>query len=632
MQYSLERRGLLNFSCMKAVFSAAISVAILAAQGVDYVKANYTKYEYDVPMRDGVKLFTAVYLPKDASQKYPILLLRTPYSVSPYGVDRYRGSVGPSEKFARDGYIVIYQDVRGRWMSEGEFMQVRPHKPSKRGPQDIDESTDTYDTIDWLVKNIPNNNGRVGLWGISYPGFYAAMGAIDAHPALKASSPQAPVCDWFIGDDWHHNGAFFLPHAWRWMSGNDRPRPVPTSKSGTPFDYGTPDGYRFFLNLGPLANANEKHFKHELAFWNDMMKHPNYDEFWQARNMRPHLKNLKPAMMTVGGWFDAENLFGALETYRSAEKQSPGATNILVMGPWYHGQWAGDSGEKLGFVPFNSKTSEFYRDNIEFPFFQYHLKQKGEMKLPEAYVFETGTNHWRGYDAWPPRNAREKTLWFHAGGKLAFDPPTDASGYDEYISDPSRPVPVIGSTAISMTREYMVEDQRFAATRPDVLIYETGVLKEDITFAGPAHVTLHTSTSGTDSDFIVKLIDVYPDDFPDPSPNPSNVRMGGFQQLVRGEPFRGRFRNSFEKPVPFPPNEPVKIEYVMPDSYHTFRRGHRIMVQVQSTWFPLVDRNPQKFVDNIFVSKESDFQKATQRVYRARNLASFLKVLVLENK
>jgi putative CocE/NonD family hydrolase len=615
---------------MKAIAGWLLVPSLLVAQGLEFVKANYTKYEFEIPMRDGVKLYTAVYAPKDQSQKYPILMQRTPYSIPPYGADNYRANLGPSEKLARDLYIFVYQDVRGRWMSEGEFVQVRPHVPAKRGSKDIDESSDTYDTIDWLVKNVPNHNGRAGLWGISYPGFYAAMGAIDAHPALKASSPQAPVCDWFIGDDWHHNGAFFLQHAFRWMSGNDRPRPAPTRKRGEPFDYGTPDGYKFYLTGGPVADINEKHLKNELAFWNEMMRRPNYDEFWKARDMRPHLKNMKPAMMTVGGWYDAENLFGALKTYESSEKQSPGAFNILVMGPWYHGQWAADSGERLGFVAFNSKTSEYYREHIEFPFFQHFLKQKGDMKLSEAHVFETGSNQWRAYDAWPPKAARERTLYFRAGGKLSFEPPPESAGFDEYLSDPSRPVPVINSTAIGMTREYMVEDQRFAATRPDVLVYETEPLKEDLIIAGPITASLHVSTSGTDSDFIVKLIDVYPDDFPDPQPNPANVRMGAFQQLVRGEPFRGRFRESFEKPVPFPPNEPVKIEYVLPDSYHNFRRGHRIMIQVQSTWFPLVDRNPQKFVENIFHAKASDFTRATQRVYRARNLASLVKVMALE--
>ncbi len=615
---------------MKTIAGWLLVPCLLAAQGLEFVKANYTKYEFEIPMRDGVKLFTAVYAPKDASQTYPIMMLRTPYSIPPYGVDHYRANLGPSAKLARDLYIFVYQDVRGRWMSEGDFLQVRPHKPVKNGPRDIDESTDTYDSIDWLVKNVPNNNGRAGLWGISYPGFYAAMGAIDAHPALKASSPQAPVCDWFIGDDWHHNGAFFLQHAFRWMSGNDRPRPAPTRKPNTPFDYGTPDGYKFYLTSGTVSDINEKHLKHELVFWNEMMKHPNYDEFWKARNMRPHLKNMKPAMMTVGGWYDAENLFGALKTYESSEKQSPGAFNMLVMGPWYHGQWAGDTGERLGFVPFNSKTSEYYRDNIEFPFFQHFLKQKGDHKLSEAHVFETGTNQWRAYDAWPPKAARERTLYLRAGGKLSFEAPTEAAGFDEYISDPAKPVPVINSTAIGMTREYMVEDQRFAATRPDVLVYATEPLKEDVVVAGPMTASLHVSTSGTDSDFIVKLIDVYPDDFPDNQPNPANIRMGAFQQLVRGEPFRGRFRQSFESPLPFPPNEPVKIEFVLPDSYHSFRRGHRIMIQIQSTWFPLVDRNPQKYVENIYMSKEADFIRATQRVYRARNLASFLRVLTIE--
>ncbi len=618
----------MNPSRLAVLMAVGALPCLLISQGQEYVKTHYTKYEYEIPMRDGVKLFTAAYLPKDASQKYPILISRTPYSVAPYGADHYRDALGPWEKFAREGFIFVYQDVRGRFLSEGEFADVRPHRPVKNGPKEFDESTDTWDTIDWLIRRIPNHNGRVGIWGISYPGFYAAMGMIDAHPALKAASPQAPVSDWFIGDDFHHNGALFLAHSFHWQVHNDKPRPQPTTKRPPPFEYGTPDGYRFYLEAGTLTNINEKHLKHEIAFWNEMMRHPNYDEFWKARNLLPHLRNIKPAVMTVGGWFDAEDLYGALKVYEHTEKGSPGAANLLVMGPWSHGGWARGEGSSLAQVRFGSKTAEFYRESIEFPFFLQALKQKGEMKLPEAYVFETGANLWRQFDAWPPRPARPVNFHLGAGGRLLRQATGDAEGFDEYLSDPARPVPVINSVSIAMTRDYMIEDQRFAATRPDVLVYETETLNEDVVIAGPVTASLHVSTTGTDSDWVVKLIDVYPPDFPDPQPNPANVRMGGYQQLVRGEPMRGRFRNSFEKPEPFRPGEVAKVEFVMPDAFHNFRRGHRIMVQVQSSWFPLVDRNPQKFID-IYTARESDFQKATQRVYRTRSQPSKVQVMVL---
>ena len=356
-------------------------------------------------MRDGIRLFTSVYVPKDQTQRYPILLLRTPYSVGPYGVDAYKESLGPSALFGTEGYIVVYQDVRGRWMSEGEFVNMRPHRPQKNSTQEIDESSDTFDTIDWLLKHVEGHNGRVGMWGISYPGFYTAAGMIDAHPALKAASPQAPVTDWFTGDDWHHNGALFLPHAFNFMSSFGHPRPEPTKKSRDRFEHGTADGYSFFLRLGPLANANARYFKDDVPFWNEMMQHGTFDAFWQARNLRPHLRNIKPAVMTVGGWFDAENLFGALETYKNVESHSPGANNFLVMGPWRHGGWSGGDGSSLGPIAFSSKTAQYFREQIEFPFFQHFLKSKGTPRFPEAWVFETGTNRWKTYDVWPPAGA-----------------------------------------------------------------------------------------------------------------------------------------------------------------------------------------------------------------------------------
>lgn len=614
-------------SFLRSVFICApLALATLTfhttAQTEADVKALYNKTEQLITMRDGVKLFTAIYTPKDQSQRYPIMLNRTPYTVSPYGPNAYKEALGPSEHFQKEKYIFVYQDVRGKFMSEGEFVDVRPYKPKKAGPKDFDESSDTYDTIEWLVKNVPNNNGRVGMWGISYPGFYTSMGAIDAHPALRAASPQAPIADWFIGDDFHHNGALFLPHTFNFFASFGKPRPKPTTEFPERFVHGTSDGYRFFLDLGPLSNVNSKYFKGEITFWNDVISHPNYDDYWQARNIRPHLRNIKPAVMTVGGWFDAEDLFGALETYKTIEAGNPGARNTLVMGPWFHGGWARSDGDQLGSVSFGQKTSLAYRETVELPFFNCLLKDKCDRQLPEAMVFETGSNQWRMYDSWPPKNVESRELYLNANGGLTFVPPSaGATGFDEYISDPARPVPYINDIAIGMTREYMVDDQRFAATRPDVLVYQTEVLDRDVTFAGPIKATLFVSTSGTDSDFIVKLIDVFPNSAPE--------KMGGYQMLVRGEPMRARFRNSFAKPEAMEPNQITKIEFTLPDVNHAFLRGHRIMVQIQSSWFPLVDRNPQKFVD-IYRATEADFQKATQRVYRGRGAnASRLTVNVL---
>jgi putative CocE/NonD family hydrolase len=600
----------------------------VAAQGLDFVKSHYTKYEYRIPMRDGKKLFTAVYVPKDQSQRYPIMLTRTPYSVGPYGADQYKHDLGPSSLFGKEGYIFAYQDVRGRWMSEGEYVNMRPYIPRKNGSQEVDESSDTFDTIEWLIKNVPGHNGKVGMSGISYPGFYTDAGMIDAHPALKAASPQAPVTDWFVGDDWHHNGALFLPHVFNFMASFGRPRPEPIKKFNFHFEHGTPDGYQFFLNMGSLANADAKYFKGEVAFWNEVMKHGTYDDFWKARNLRPHLKNIRPAVMTVGGWFDAENLFGALETFKKIEANSPDTSNTLVMGPWLHGGWSRDDGDSLGYVKFNDKTSAYYREKIELPFFEHHLKGKAGFQPTKAWVFETGANQWHTSESWPPKGFESKSFYLRAGGKLEMDPGNDsADSFDEYVSDPAKPVPFIDKTTIHMAPEYMVGDQRFAGRRADVLVFQTGELEKDLTIAGPIQVDLHVSTTGTDSDWIVKVIDVYPDDYPDPDPNPTGVHMGGFQQLVRGDVMRGKFRNSLEKPEPFVPDQPTPMKFTMQDCYHTFRSGHRMMVQVQSTWFPLVDRNPQTFVD-IYSAKDSDFKKATQRIYHSKDMPSRMTVQV----
>jgi putative CocE/NonD family hydrolase len=596
-----------------------------------YIRENYTKYEHLIPMRDGVKLFTSVYVPKDSSQTYPILLTRTPYSARPYSDDRYPDPGGPMLYYGKELFIFVLQDVRGRNGSEGEFVHMRPQKDTKNGSRDIDESSDTYDTIDWLVKNTPNNNGKVGMMGISYPGFYTAAGMIDSHPALKCASPQAPIADWFIGDDFHHNGTFYLAHAFGFFSRFGQKLEEPTREQIKPFDFKTPDGYDFFLRIGSLANVDQRYFKGKIEFWNDLMTHGNYDEFWRARDLRPHLKNVHSAVMTVGGWYDAEDLFGPLNIYHEVERNNAGIFNVLVIGPWFHGGWGRGDGDRLGNVNFFAKTSEFYRQNIELPFLKHFLKDDAKFDLPEAYVFETGTAQWRRYDSWPPKNSVEKSLYFHAGGRLSFDPPKDeANAFDEYVSDPAKPVPYIPNIAIGMTREHMTDDQRFAASRPDVLVYQSEVLKEDVTIAGPIKAHLEVSTTGTDSDFVVKLIDVYSGDYPNPDPNPNGIEMGGYQQLVRGEAMRGKFRNSFEKPESFDPGKLAKVEWVLPDANHTFRRGHRIMVQVQSSWFPLVDRNPQTFCD-IYHAREEDFKKATERVYHSAEGDSYVAVRVLSS-
>ncbi len=619
---------------LSSVFTTLIILTLNArsapAQGVEYVKAHYTKHDFRIPMRDGVRLFTSVYVPKDDSTRYPILLQRTPYAIAPFGVDQYRTDLGPSPLFGKAGYIVAYQDVRGCYLSEGQYEDVRPQKPVKTGPGDTDESTDAYDTIDWLVKHVPGNNGKVGLWGISYPGFYAAAGLIDAHPALKAASPQAPLVDCFLGDDTHHNGAFFLLQEFNFDAVFGLPRPEPTRKSNPRFDHGTPDAYDFFLRMGPLSNANELHLKSRRAFWNDLMKHGNYDEFWKVRALLPHLKDVKAAVMTVGGWFDSEDLYGPLNTYQRIETTSPKAKNTLVMGPWTHGGWSRGDGDSLGPVSFSSKTSEFYREHIEFPFFEHHLKGKSGSEPPEAWVFETGRNEWHRHDHWPPSQATPKSLYLRSVGGLSFESPDGTSEgiHDEFVSDPAHPVPYTATVSIGCPPASMVEDQRFAARRPDVLVYQTEPLTEDVTVVGPIRAELQVSTTGTDADWVVKLIDVYPDDYPDPEPNPAGLHMGGYQQLVRGEVMRGKFRNSFEQPEPFQPGVPTGVPFTIQDVYHTFRPGHRIMVQVQSSWFPLVDRNPQKFVD-IYTARSSDFSKATHRVYRSPGRSSRLKVLVM---
>ncbi len=611
------------------ILIALVLAAGLAAvqEGID-VRAHYTKREVMIPMRDGVKLFTILYEPKDRSRTYPFLLLRTPYSIPPYGPDDYPARIGPSPEFDRDGFIFVFQDVRGKFRSEGEFVVMRPYLPRKTAKV-TDESTDNYDTIEWLLENVQNHNGRVGQYGVSYPGFQTVMGMIDAHPALKASSPQASPSDMFLGDDWHHNGAFRLMYAFSWLSSNARVREGVTTEREAPFDYGTPDGYRFFLDLGPIANVNERYFGYSVPTWNEFMVHGTYDDYWKEQVVLPHLNDIDHAILNVGGWFDAEDFYGPMTIYYEIEKRNPVNQSVLAVGPWLHGGWNRMDGASLGNVPFESKTAHYFQKEIHLPFFRHHLKDAPDPRLPEAYVFETGSNVWRKYADWPPPQAVVKNLYFREGDGLSFEPPTTtAEAFDSYVSDPEKPVPFSVETRTTQGHLWMIEDQRFAASRPDVLVYESEPLTEDLTIAGPILAHLEASTTGTDSDFVVKLIDVFPGDFPDNQPNPAGVRMGHFQMLLAGEIFRAKFRRSFEKPEPMVPGEVTSIEFDLRDRNHTFEKGHRIMVQVQSSWFPVIDRNPQTFVD-IYKAQEEDFQAATQRIHRSAEKPSYLKLNVV---
>ncbi len=611
--------SLKNKGCMKNIkISAWFLIAILAQyitevypQENRYLEENYTKNEYRIEMRDGVKLFTTVYSPKDTSEKYPILMWRTPYSVGPYGLDTfvvYRRYTW--QHFIEEKYIIVFQDVRGMFMSEGKYLNMTPYLENKKSNKDVDETTDTYDTVEWLLNNIPNNNGNVGLWGISYPGFYAAMAGIDSHPAIKAISPQAPIANWFGNDDWHHNGAFALAASLPFMYSFGAIRDGLFKEWPKEFKFGTEDGYSFYQNLGSLANVNKKYFHHKIPFWDSLMQHGTYDDFWKRRNSLPHFNDVKPAVLVVGGWFDAENLYGSLNTYKSIEEKNPDAKNYFVMGPWYHGGWVRSDGSKLGDISFEYKTGEYYVKNIELPFFNYYLKRKGKLNLPEAYMFETGSNTWHKYESWPPSDTKESSLYFHQNHTLSFEKPETDEGYDEYISDPSKPVPFTKEITTDVPKPYMLEDQRFAASRTDVLFYETETLTDDLTYAGNITADLYVSTSGTDADWVVKLIDVFPAD----SASSNNVVYSEYQMMVRGNILRGKFRNSLETPEPFTPDEITNVRFDLLDINHTFKKGHKIMIQIQSSWFPLFDRNPQTFVD-IYNADESDFQKATQRVY-----------------
>lgn len=629
------RKWLLLASAILLVFPA-----VTQASNPDstWIREHYTKKEVYIPMRDGIRLFTSIYLPKDKSEKHPMLMSRTPYSCAPYGENEFRGFWSNHYlRYMKEGYIMIIQDVRGRWMSEGTFVDVRPYNPNKKTKKDIDEASDTYDTIDWLVKNLEGNNGNIGVFGISYPGFYSTMAALSGHPALKAVSPQAPVTDWFIGDDFHHNGAFMLADAFSFYSSFGQPRPKPTTVGPKSFDFKSDDNYDFFLKTGPLKNF-DKLTGDSIAFWKDLYAHHSYDDWWKARNVRPHLKNVKPVMLEVGGLFDAEDCFGAWTTYQAIEHQSPNTNNRIVMGPWYHGQWSRGDGTHLGNIRFGSATSNWYAENIEVPFFNHYLKGKGNAPdIAEATIFFTGANEWKKLPKWPPAEAKATPAYLQEKGGLSFNQPTGNNSFSEYLSDPDKPVPYTDGIHLARTINYMTDDQRFAARRPDVLVFKTDILQEDLTLAGPLVANLIASITGTDADFIVKLIDVFPDDFSYGPSEPSEhyrvpsttYQMGGYQMLVRGEVMRGKFRNSFEKAEPFEPGKPTPVKFTLPDVAHTFKKGHRVMVQVQSSWFPLVDRNPQVFTD-IYHCDEKDFQKATIRIYHDAQHPSSLELPIVK--
>ncbi|WP_282081145.1 CocE/NonD family hydrolase [Aquimarina algiphila] len=576
------------------------------------VKSQYTKQEVDIVMRDGVKLHTTIYSPKDTSKKYPILMQRTPYSSRPYGEDKFRSKIGPNEFLMKEGNIIVYQDVRGRWMSEGVYDNMRAYIPNKKGKQ-FDEASDTYDTIDWLVKNVANTNKKVGIWGISYPGFYATYSLLDAHPALKAVSPQACIGDFFF-DDFHHNGAYLLSY-WRVTAlfGHEKTQPV--SEAWYKFaKLPSEDQYQFFLDAGPLSNL-DTYYKEDNVFWTQLKEHPNYDEFWKKRGIIQHLEKIKPAVMVVGGLFDAEDLYGPFETYENIEKRSDNY-NIMVFGPWSHGDWSRPKKRQaVSNVYFGDDLSINYQKNVETKFFNHFLKgaADGKTGLPEIQIFDTGKKEWNSFEKWPPSNTEKKTLYLSENEKLSN---SSTGGATEFISDPKKPVPYSEDIKMVFTpRKYMADDQRFAARRPDVLVFETPVLTEDMTLSGEILAKLKVATTGTDADWVVKLVDVYPNDVKDTEETQKYLKMGNYHMMVRSEVMRGRFRNDFSKPEPFIANKKTDVNIKLQDIHHTFKKGHKIQIQVQSTWFPLIDLNPQKYVPNIFKAEVSDFTKQTHKVY-----------------
>ncbi len=620
------------FAFLICYFSFYIATAQTNTLDSAWIKENYYKVEKMIPMRDGIKLFTAIYIPKDTTEKHPILMRRTPYSAAPYGDKAFPEFWNSYQRlYLRENYIMIVQDVRGKYMSEGEYVDVRPFNPNKKGTE-IDEASDTYDAVDWIVKNVPYNNGNVGAFGISYPGFYATMVALSGHPAVKAVSPQAPVTDWFMGDDFHHNGAFMLMDAFSFYPGFGQPRPKPSTQGGQGFRFTGTDNYKAYLSTGTLKDFS-KLMGDNISFWKDLYAHPNLDNWWKERNTRNFVQHIKgPATLVVGGLFDAEDAFGAFNLYKAIETKSSN-NNKLVIGPWFHGQWGGrGDGSFLGNVRFGSKTSEWYQNNVEVPFFNYYLKGKGDLsKLTEATVFFSGENNWHHLAQWPPQETTATEMYLQPDGLLDWKKPTDGNSFSQYTSDPAKPVPYTEDVHLQRTREYMTDDQRFASRRPDVVVFQTPDLEKDVTLAGSLYADLFASISTTDADFVVKLIDVFPDDFKYEGPSPTGVSYpaGGYQMLVRGEVMRGKFRKSFEKPEPFKPGTIEKVNFYMPDVAHTFKKGHRIMVQIQSSWFPLVDRNPQKFV-NIYEADAKDFQKADIKIYHNSKYPSGIILPVLQ--
>lgn len=610
---------------------------MLAAQcqekKTNYVEENYFKMDTTITMRDGIRLYTVIYIPKDRKEKYPFLLERTPYSAGPYGNKNYPNGIGPDSALMHEKYIFVYQDVRGRYMSEGINLEVTPYLPNKKSNKDVDESSDTWDTIDWILKHIPNNNGRVGIYGISYPGFYATTSLPGAHPAIKAVSPQAPVTDEFIGDDANHNGAFFLLDNFDFMNYYGKERNGPVQDYGDQmFNADRDDAYTFFKNIGPVKNTQSPHyFNHRSYIWNEYLAHDTYDAYWQARNIRTSLKDIQVPVMVVGGWFDAEDLFGALHTYQAIETQSRNNKNMLVMGPWTHGAWARKNWSSFGPYTFGSNTSAYFRDTLQTKFFNFYLKDKGNFNAAEATVFETGTNTWRHFDQWPPKQDQQQTWYFGKDHTLSEKPQNQQTCFDAYISDPANPVPYTGKKSAGRNNAYMAEDERFASARKDVLYFSSEPLTSDLTIAGPIIADLFVSISTTDADFIVKLIDEFPQDLTgemDIDPQQRNTLQGA-QMLVRAEVMRGKFRNNFTTPSPFTPGEISKVKINLNDVCHTFKKGHRIMVQVQSSWFPLVDMNPQKFM-RIPDADAKDFQPCTIRIYHDDTHPSSITLPVLK--
>ena len=591
------------------------------------VQQQYTKRSVQIPMRDGVKLYTTIYEPRDKSKKYPFMINRTPYSVRPYG-DGYSFRIGPSTYMQEEGYIFVHQDVRGRWMSEGQYDNMRPNRDD---PQQVDESSDTYDTIEWLLNNVGNHNGKAGIWGISYPGFYSAAALPDHHPALVAASPQAPISDFFF-DDFHHHGAYLLSYFIATSTfgyQHDGPTTNQWYQSITPTSR---DAWTFYMNLGPMSEAG-KMFDENNFFWQQLVEHPNYDAFWQQRSILPHLKDIKTNVLTVGGFFDAEDLYGPLNIYRTIEGSSPDTFNAIVMGPWSHGDWARQTDYAVvGKVGFGTRVSEFYQREIEAPFFRHFLKGEGEAPKFEAMMYDCGLRRWERYSEWPPAAAQSVKFFFHGDGSLSTDAPAAGeSAASSFISDPADPVPHRDRSDLTLRftpRPYMSDDQRFATGRDDVLYFQSEPLTEPLTLTGDLLAHLQVSTTGSDADWIVKLIDVYPDNHPFVPGSQPGLDFGGFQQMVRSEVIRGRFRNSYENPEPFEPNQIATVDLPLQDVCHTFKRGHRIMIHVQSTWFPLIDRNPQKYVDNIFKATADDFIKATHTVHHSSENPSWIEVKI----